>query len=932
MVNRDLLSLASVVIGAAVVAAPACARKLDYASHKVVVEDPEWGGSWVHGLPAYLADGIGAEPYPVAPGGWARADAPKDGKPAVAIFDYGVPVKVAALGHYFYVPGCRDQKSHDWLSGPSAFREAKIYLSDDKTNWREVAHFQDLPSGCPQLLKIDQPASARYLKLEVLSLAPGTAWLRSYEIETYVDEAPDSLPSGNKGKAQRLGFPNDKALAPADTGSIALDKDSQRLKYRLRTATGETTGSMDIRVSDQAVTWDPPASGKTSFTGKAGSERLDVQAQFVKAGMLLRFKCHGPVTYPMAKLDVIARPDTKPAEWCIPEYHYSNTEAPANIGIPSAAAPTCVSIVSDGKHSLSWVPDSDRSWVGVLSDGVYVSYPLGDEDPSALLVAADGGWFSGFSKAVGEVFDFNEPRQFAPVTATVETLFGYLMQPSLWSEKYQMMRSFPDTDFFYLFYGMPFAIPAYSSWHAMTGDSSVDDRIIKMLRFTLDRRVRDGAMKGAIFSLYADRALADSKTVPFAHPPYYEWYTDYPDEQLVGMCQGCNRWFVAHTPGAVLYSISYALECRGELPKDIMDGARDVADWMVRFMKEDGSWSYAYKDDGSIASPQSGSGTIWNVWGLYRFGKLTGDRKYSDAAARAADYFRNTFIKNHLYRGYWEDNYGGGATELNTAQGYESSIAAMAFAEMGDNESAISAARDGMRYVCTRTLESRTYWTSYGGASEQQAWSPATYISPTFGRAAQLAWLQGGDEFSRRFSGLAKTIGWWMDSTGTSFWIGEAVGQNPIEMWRRQGGQRSYWVQWDCAQKAVFALQWLIDDVNRRSGNRMKISPMTLKGTDDQGTQVAVRLFNGTVDSTNGQVNWLWLKTDRRDGRTGWQLVLINHFEATDVTVRVPLREAPTSIRMLNEKGQGVRSALPKGDNEFRLNMPEQAMAIINWE
>lgn len=148
------------------------------------MEDPDRPGADA----GSLTDGYGAEPYPVAAGGWVRTDgAPAEGKPAVAIFDYGSPKKVAALAHYFYIPGCRDHRWGDWLSGPWAYREVKIYVSNDKADWKEVGHLTDLPPACPQVLKVAKPESARYLKLEVIALAPGAGMLRSYEIETYVN-------------------------------------------------------------------------------------------------------------------------------------------------------------------------------------------------------------------------------------------------------------------------------------------------------------------------------------------------------------------------------------------------------------------------------------------------------------------------------------------------------------------------------------------------------------------------------------------------------------------------------------------------------------------------------------------------------------------------------------------------------------------------
>ncbi|MEI6914520.1 MAG: hypothetical protein WCL39_05250, partial [Armatimonadota bacterium] len=593
--------------------------------------------------------------------------------------------------------------------------------------------------------------------------------MRSYEIETYVNQPPDSLPHDEHGKAERRGFPAKSAAQTAsksDATGLKLSDDPTRIDFTLPAGAklGSAKGTLEVHVNDKAVAWGS-ASG-SSFTGSVAGNKLAFTGVFTQAGLKLTFKWGAPIAYPFPKMDIYARLDGKPTEWCIPEYHYSGEKAPEKVEISSSIIPTCVAIIGDKKQTLALVPDTDRSWVGLRSDAVVASLPLGPEQPSVMLLAAGPGWFSAFRKTVTDVFDFDQPRQFAPVSEAVVELSRYLLQPSLWSDKYQMLRSFPNTDFFYLFYSLPYAIPAMSYWEEMSGDRTVSEKIDKILKFTMDRRFATGPMKGAIFSEYGDRKLFDEKAIPYGYSPFYTWYVNYPNEQLIGMDQGCSRWVTAHTQGALLWSITHVWRARGKAPEAVMDGAKDLADWMVRFQKEDGSWSYAYDDNGKIVSPMSDSGTIWNIWSLYRFGKLTGDEKYSKASAKGLEYFKKTFIANHLYRGYWEDIYGGGKTELNSNQGYEASLTTIAMAEMGEREAMVSAAKDGLRFVSTRTLESRNYWTSYGGASEQQGWAPGTYIAPAFGWAAQKAWRTTGDDIFRRFAGIGKTIGWWMDTSG----------------------------------------------------------------------------------------------------------------------------------------------------------------------
>ncbi len=293
------------------------ASKLDYAKHKVTVTDESGKGFEMYGMTGTgaqdVADGLGADPMPCAWGLWMRKEAPTADKPAVLEFDYGTPVKVAALAHYFYVPGCRDHRWQDWLSGPSAFGEVRIYVSDDNAKWTEVSHLTGLPAGCPQLLKVERPTSARYLKLEVLSLIKGAEWIRSYEIETYLDSAPKSLPSP-KVKPVRHGFPYKAALMPvaaSQAGDLKLAADARALDFSVSGPKLDVParGRLSITIDDQPVAWKASKAGGLMFTGSAAGRNLKLSALFVKAGLLLKFSSDDPVTYPFPKLDVVASMD-----------------------------------------------------------------------------------------------------------------------------------------------------------------------------------------------------------------------------------------------------------------------------------------------------------------------------------------------------------------------------------------------------------------------------------------------------------------------------------------------------------------------------------------------------------------------------------------------------------------------------------------------
>jgi len=890
------------------------AYRLDYSAHPVRAVDCDCPDSWPCGSASALTDGLGAERYPAAWRVWTRPDAPTSGRPASVLLDYGEPVEVGALVHYFYVPGSRDHRWRDYLCGPAAFGEVRIHAGDDGEHWRVVAHLTDLPPECPQVLPIAPPVRARYLKLEVVSMAAGAPGIRSYELDTYIGGVPGELVVPEGYRTVRRGFPCARALeAICETRSVE--------PFRVQ-----------IRVDGQAVV-DEGECGRKAAAFKAEVEGFPIEADLrpVRAGFLVEVRWGGPVRPPFRRLDVMAAMSSDPKEWCVPGYHYGRTR-PEPLSIASAVVGTCASIVSDGERALAIVPDTDASWVGLDGEYVTAAFPLDTQVHRALIVPARGDWSSAFRKVAADVFGFEEPRQFSPVSKAVPDLCRFVLRPELWSEKYRMIRSFPDTDFFYIFYSLPYAVPALTIWEVMSGDASVREKIDCILRFALDRRLRDGLMAGALFSEYADRELVETGRVPFGYAPFYDWHVNYPNEQLVGMDQGCNRWITAHNMGAVLWTITYVWGSRGGLPPDILEGAKDVADWMVRMQEDDGSWHYAYHEDGSVASPCSDSGTIWNVWSLWRFGRMTGESKYLEAADKARAYFKRTFTANHLYRGYWEDIYGGGKTELNTAQGYESAIATQAFAEMGDAEAAVSSAQDALRFVCTRVLESRDYWTSYGGVAEQQNWAPGTYIAPTFGYAAHIAWRISGDDFFRPFASLAKTIGWWQDdSSGGAFWMSAAVTQQPIEMLREANGDRQFWALWDSAQKVAFTVPWLVDEVNRRTGDRVKLDATALIGTDDRGTEVRAAVFDGEVESDSGQVNWLALKPSQADGETGLQLVLINHAEATECRVRVASHAAPAAARAFDSNGEPTQARFAARAGEAVVALPERHTVILVW-
>jgi hypothetical protein len=190
-----------------------------------------------------------------------------------------------------------------------------------------------------------------------------------------------------------------------------------------------------------------------------------------------------------------------------------------------------------------------------------------------------------------------------------------------------------------------------------------------------------------------------------------------------------------------------------------------------------------------------------------------------------------------------------------------------------------------------------------------------------------------GDDYLRRFAFAPKVIGWWVwkngwwgDDTGWPIWIVESISHHPIEMFHNaQGGcSPCLWSGWLTGQEVTFGIPWLIGEVNRRSGDRIAIDPETLEGKDDLGASVAVKVFDGRVTSKSGQVNWLGFKSS--SGK--YQLALINHAEATEVTAESELG-TPVSATVFDAEGRRKAFKTPGADG--RLKIAAKSMVVLAW-
>ncbi len=418
--------------------------------------------------------------------------------------------------------------------------------------------------------------------------------------------------------------------------------------------------------------------------------------------------------------------------------------------------PTRMVALETTEGTVGLVPDRDRCLMGVEQDDAVMKIRLGGEPAEILIPVVAGDWFECFRYVVNNVYKFTEPRQYRPLIESVIGEAQYLStNEDVWSQKMEVVTSFPKIDYVYAFYGLTYTIPALYGWYQMTGDTRALERARKCVRWLLNYpgvRIKEGPTAGAFFSQYVS-------------PEIEKWRLGSLtiSEKGNGGCdQAGNRWLEPHASGAVALTLLHYYVADGKRDGPALEAAKAALDWLLRIQNPSGGWSYAYQPEGTKLTEEEDAGNIWNIWALYRYGKLTGERRYLDAAEKAKGWFASKFLSSNICRGYWEDVSGSNGHVGLSWEAYEFGIAAVVFADMGEKELAVEAARNAVTWIWTRVVDCREYFNSYGHAHEQWGWPPATYVAPMFGLAAQTAYRLTGDEFFRQFAGAAKTIGWWI--------------------------------------------------------------------------------------------------------------------------------------------------------------------------
>jgi hypothetical protein len=588
--------------------------------------------------------------------------------------------------------------------------------------------------------------------------------------------------------------------------------------------------------------------------------------------------------------------------------------------------------------TLALVPNRDRCLMGIDQDDAVVKIRAGGAEPTEVLIpVVAGDWFESFRYVVENVYQFTEPRQFRPLIQAVSGEAQYLTHnQDIWNRKMQVVTSFPNRDYVFVFYGLTYTVPALYSWYQMSGDEQALERARKCVRWLLEfpgERVEDGPAAGAFFSQYG---------LPGAMNCCSGGEISEGGEVNGGGDAGNNPWLEPHATGAAAWILLYHYVVDGKKDDKALAAAKAALDWLLKIQNPSGGWRYAYRVDGTKVTDVEGAGNIWSIWALYRYGKLTGEQKYLEAAERGKKWFADKFVAQHICNGYWEDTAAGdkegGGVGLSW-EAYEFGIAANVFAEMGDKELAVEAAKNAVTWVWTRVIDCRDYFNSYGHAHEQYFWPPATYVAPMFGLAAQTAYRLSGDELFQRFAGAAKTIGWWTvretehgiyppessrAELGAGFWPMEAPEfvslEGPLTV--------TYWVDWITAQQTAICLRWLVNEVNHRSGGKVSVDADTLTGTVLGAVgKVSLRPDDVSVEASHNEINWLGYRA--ADSHV---LAVINHDVKTTVKTKFPALDSFRATVLTSADGQSWLEKSNVMGSPIEVELPARGCALIAWD
>jgi hypothetical protein len=600
--------------------------------------------------------------------------------------------------------------------------------------------------------------------------------------------------------------------------------------------------------------------------------------------------------------------------------------------------------------TVSMVPDTDNLTWGFTSDhqmtakfqirlanhdpvGRTIWHPI-DEAPRDFRIripVRKGDWWEAFRHVAVDVFRFEEPRQWPmPLTQMQSLTTRAIMSYGAWSERWQMVRAYSNDSVLWTFYGAVYSLPALYNWHLATDDPIAKAKAEKIVQWLLRVQHKDGPMAGAWFTAYSDKG----------------------ESELVGGDFINNRWLIPQSTGATVKTLLWYWNASGRKDSRALSAARRGCDWLLKTLRSDGGWPYAFDLNGKPITDQCGAGQIWCTWALWRMYALTGDAACKEAAQRSAAFFERNYMKVHRYVGYWEDTVGI-TRENNKAiqswEAYEAAIAVQVFAEMGDRKRAIDAAQDLATHTWTRVTSTRRYETSYGQTTEQALCGPSQAQSPMVGIAFKRVYELTNDRFWNDLSGAAKTAGFCADPdsgyamVATSGWADplNAVASPPYENVRpfvtpdmRRGDYgRQIWYQWCTDQFAWLTLEWLVREGNLRAAPYLRIDPETLRGTL-LGAPGRVKMPEEKCD-VNGfehyDINWVGYQNQDQ-----YCLLLMNHKE--QVTVAVRPREAHLDVYsrpprlLVGGDGKFRELSATKKGIQYLIDLPPCGTALLIWQ
>ncbi|MHB8952678.1 MAG: LamG-like jellyroll fold domain-containing protein [Pirellulaceae bacterium] len=608
--------------------------------------------------------------------------------------------------------------------------------------------------------------------------------------------------------------------------------------------------------------------------------------------------------------------------------------------------------LQSGSATISLVPDTDNlNWGFTAENQMTAQFqiPLDarsrlrpdrwrpiTESPdcfSLTMPVLGGDWWAAYQHVVQDIFRFEQPRQWAmPITHLQMLTTRELMSAQAWSEKHQIVRCLSDDNVFWTFYATAYTTPALYQWYLATDNETARVKAEKMIDWLLRVQHREGPMRGAWFSAYFDQG---------------------PDQQdLIGGDFIRNRWLIAHATGAVVKTLLWYDRASGGHDPRVLKAAGQGCDWLLKTMREDGGWPYAFDLEGQAITQACGAGQIWNTWALWRMYQVTGNDQYRAAAIKSKEFFQKTYMDVHRYVGYWEDTVG--ITKENNQtirswEAYEPAVATLVFQEMGDPALALAAARDAATWSWTRVTSTRHYETCYGQTTEQATCGPSQAQSPLVGVAFHAMFESTGEQFWSDLSGAVKAVNFCADPdqeygmVATSGWCipQYAVAGPPYENTRpfvspnmRQGDYgRQLWTGWCTDQFAWLALEWLVREANLRAPDHVQVDPENLRGTV-LGEEGRVKMPEDKCDLTGLEhydFNWIGYQNERC-----YMLVVMNHKEAINVLVRP--HEAHLGVYtgtprvLVGSGGAFDQIDASRAGVNWRVEIPPAGTAMLIWD